>query len=250
MWTCHGAHARLVTPELTLAADLGKPQDGLRDITVHWLDAPSPLQCASLLGVRFSRESLSLLSHLADSWVRGDDLVAVYAETAERAVRPEIYWRSLHRTAEVASFGMELIISTQTALLDAPASMIASSELTATELVWLPDSERLETAQPVPLGRAAHSFAAGQGHGIVVCRLDGVPFSYIEMVYPSDLSVATLSWSEGKASLQWQLFPESIEKGVIRRARLRGLFVDRTNDLAEAARQFATFAASSLPLTT
>jgi hypothetical protein len=98
------------------------------------------------------------------------------------------------------------------------------------------------------------------GTGVFLFRpvgagVGGVEFSYVEMIFPSDFCCASVRWGDtqgqtAKAVLHSELFPESLEKGVIRRARLRGLFVPRADDLVTASQLFAEFAASPPPLTT
>ncbi len=50
--------------------------------------------------------------------------------------------------------------------------------------------------------------------------------------------------------LAHQLFAERLEKGVILRARVLGVLVDRDGDLAAAARHYENFVSAAPPLTT
>ena len=72
------------------------------------------------------------------------------------------------------------------------------------------------------------------------------------MVHPSDLQQANpppVSEAGKGVLLRSNLFLERLEKGVIRRARLRGLFLNRHNDLQTAVACYHEFANSVPPLT-
>jgi hypothetical protein len=56
--------------------------------------------------------------------------------------------------------------------------------------------------------------------------------------------------SEGNYGVQWQLFSEFLEKGVIRRARVHGAFLRREGDVETAAACCDALERESLPLTT
>jgi hypothetical protein len=70
------------------------------------------------------------------------------------------------------------------------------------------------------------------------------------MIHCLDYSSANVEWSGGDVRLETQLFLESLEKGVIRRGRARGMVIPREGDLAAATAAYRDFCQSPPPLTT
>ena len=70
-----------------------------------------------------------------DCFVRGNDFVATYAETADRPFRAQIYWRLVendrsggdHRAEPIAA--LELIVSVQTSRLDIDTALAVCTTL-------------------------------------------------------------------------------------------------------------------------
>lgn len=265
MWKLDGTQAALDSAELIARLDLAQPHAGIK---IALFDAGQ--ESTSTRAARsnpLDRESLDgdfLCIHLPDShskeeivdcWMRGDDAVAVYAATARRAVRPEIYWRRLATNSPSAA-GLELIVSVQTGLLDAPASVRVSTRLQSAELMWVQSVDDPANARRLAPGDQSPQMDRLNGSSVFVFRPasrtgNGAEFSYVQMVFPSDFSTASVQWTPSQETiLNCELFPESLEKGVIRRARIRGFFVPRANDLAIAADLYNEFSASPLPLTT
>jgi hypothetical protein len=73
------------------------------------------------------------------------------------------------------------------------------------------------------------------------------------MVHPADFQRDELEW-DGRYGGVWRvahrLFCTNLEKGVILRARVRGVFFARQGDVAAAAECYAAFAAADPPLGT
>jgi hypothetical protein len=246
MWKCDAAQARLETPELVLQIDVNRPQDGIHSVMLSSQGRSAALPQSSLLKVHLA--PVARVENVADKWARGVDLVAVYAQSAERPFRSEIYWRAL-RSESPLCVGVELIVSVQTSLLDALPRLDTSSSLPASEALWIDDPDRLTHVRRWAYGDPPLRATREGGQGVSLLRLEDAPFSYIEMVYPGDFVTASLQGRDRLTTLQWELFPESLEKGVIRRARLRGLFADRDDDLNHAAWCYRDFVTSPIPLT-
>jgi hypothetical protein len=143
--------------------------------------------------------------------------------------------------------GVELIMSMRTDLLD-------SEPLTSVES-FLQNGEALSTlrlqtgdfrpASPARLQRA--DLAAGEVPAFLF-RHPSV--SYFQMVHPDDFFVVELGlWRKKHPRLTTTLFPERLEKGVIRRARVCGWFLPAENDLAVAVELGRQFIDEPLPLT-
>ncbi len=168
---------------------------------------------------------------LEEAYVRGSDLVATYAKTPPYHVAPQAYWRATW-IAEWEAVKLELVLSVQTDLLDSqPRCTIESG------------------------GQAPTSAGAGDAAPqLYVLRNEQAGFSYAELVHPMDFVAASidadLGTTGGIFSVRSTLFPERLEKGVIRRARVGGWFLPLENDLAAAAALAQAFVGEPLPLTT
>lgn len=246
MWKLDGTLASLNTPELSAALDLAQPHRGVKLLAVRRDDESHSHPAGEILQVHFPIRPGP--ADIQDSWVRMEDVVAIYSQTKIRQVRSEIYWR-LVRPAP-AALGIEMILSVQTDLLDASATTSTSSQLAVEEVIWWSDPQRIDSTRCIRSGDESIDAHRETGRGLFIFRPSGVSYSYLEMMHPADFFSATLHWHGAVAVLHWQLFPESLEKGVIRRARSRGLFVPRSDDVSNAARLYTEFSSSPPPLTT
>jgi hypothetical protein len=192
-------------------------------------------------------------AEIADQYVRGTDLVAAYEPRPEGDVRPQIYWRGLPASSPGAVWGMELIVSVQTGLLHSEPASTIFSELPADE-VWRMSAEnageflRLE----MPPNREIIC-TPDDGAPLFLLRSSGDRFSYAQMVYPSDFHRTTITVPAGPGAdvrLAHELFPDPLEKGVIRRGRVRGWILQRQDDQRAAAELYRAWLAEPPPLTT
>jgi hypothetical protein len=206
------------------------------------------LEGTNLLGVDL--RGATTLSPGIEHYARGGDLIATYDETPQRPLRAQVYWRAAggERLGVIAA--IELLASVQTSLLDTCPQLTTCSSLTASDMFRLLDSRRgtFESA-------TSHSGSRDGTPSCFVFRLASLPISYVEMVAPSAVQTTQLTTERHHESLLrvrlvHQLFAERLEKGVILRARVLGLMVERDDDLAVAARDYAAFVAAAPPLTT
>jgi hypothetical protein len=88
--------------------------------------------------------------------------------------------------------------------------------------------------------------------GCLLFRLGEAGTTYVEIMHPDDLrQVRLMSDETGRANLRATLFDDWVlEKGVILRARVRGIFVPRLDDEALAVAAFDDFVRQPPPLTT
>jgi hypothetical protein len=211
------------TAAFQLQVDFSKPQQGLRDIRVQGQAVHDALLQVQLPG---GREHESVV----DSYVRQSDLVVTYSQSPDRTVRPQLIWRCL-RDGETR-FGVELVLSMQTSLLDSqPEAWIVNrfgGELLA-----------LEQADSSVACRAGQTFDKPV---TLLHRPLASAWSSLVAVYPADFQELRIADSDGQLQASFRLFPESLEKGVIRRARLRGIFVPREDDEALARASAAELA--------
>lgn len=244
MWQLDGTLASLQSQRWAATVDLRQPQLGLHSIHLSGAHGFDGLSDARLLSLTLPGSSSPEEIH--DHWVRGKDLVVVYSATSRRASQPEIYWRSLESLEAV---GLELIVSIKTDLLDDNPETHVVSELRADETWWLPFTRQIHSERQLFLPGTPPVATGFAGAGAFLVRLQS-QVSYIEMIHPSDFSEAQVARIEKRVRIQTPLFPEHLEKGVIRRGRIRAWLVPSNGDLAAAHRLYGEFVDSELPLTT
>jgi hypothetical protein len=190
-------------------------------------------------------------NRLVESYVRGMDVVAAYAPSPPRTSGSEIYWRTVGDSNPTA--GIELVISMQTGQLDSDARVSNRSDLRASEVWWLagqdqPVFEQLQRSEAKPWTTAGRNAV-----GAFLFRLTEQETSYVEIVAPADFRGAVIHRHDEtpeSVQLSYELFPEPIEKGVIRRVRVRGMLLPREHDLDLAQACYWQLLAAPLPLTT
>ncbi len=245
MWRIEGSHASLSTPRLSARVSLRQPEPGLGDIE----RLQSALPDARLLQLQLSDAGAG--QRLVEAYVRGSDLVASYEAASGRASATQVYWRYVEH-AELGAAGVELIVSVRTESSDADPSLTVGSELACRELIQAaaPDATSF---QPIPVSaKMADQLFRLAGVGLFVRRLTGDAVSYVEMVHPADFSSVEFAVGGGPAGCirsRFGLFEERLEKGVIRRARARGLLCRREGDEAVARECYLRLLASEAPLT-
>jgi hypothetical protein len=186
-----------------------------------------------------------------DAYVRGCDLVANYQPTPLWPFSSQFYWRADLLDSPIGSLAsLLLMVSLQTDLLDTKPQIDVHSQLSADEVVFLPQGNP-EAA--ITLGTdyrlAAGDEPADGRFGCLLFRLPGGKLTYAEMAHPSDFRQLDVTQKTGTSRSNWQLFAHFLEKGVIRRARILSVVLPRENDIAAAASCCERFAVSPLPLT-
>jgi hypothetical protein len=244
MWKAEGNIVHLAIDDLEAQLNLRQPGRGL--FRLHWLD--QLLGDAAILQIR-STAATTAEEDLSESYVRGTDLIATYGQRAERTIVPQVYWRAVQHV-DLAVVGIELVVSVRTELLDDDPRLTVGSELPRCPVWRLPDDE---TARLEPLVRDAGDAVRHriERPAVFVYRLSGADCSFIEMIHPMDFAGAELTGPAAGTRLRslFQLFPERLEKGVIRRGRLQGLFVASLRAQAVARECYQRFADSTIPLT-
>ncbi len=227
-----------------LPTNLGSPSTGI----ANGIPLPATVAIMRFLGPM----PLEANTRLVEAYVRGADLVVEYGENPD-GDRCELYYRALpcrsldpresrseasdpltrHGVAGTVYGGVELWVSVQTRTLDSrPRVGVGNLFPAGTQVLTAPDwPER----------------------GLRVFRLPGIQLSYVESVYPADVADdASLADTKDNAGLvtTWAgLNVVWMEKGVIRRCRVRGWWVAREGDLEIAAALTQDFLADAPPLT-
>jgi hypothetical protein len=246
-WQIDGSIARLHKGPLKLRVSLTQPAKGLDELTYD----NQQFGDTRLMQVQPQPTDSVGAETLADAFIRGRDLIATYDQAAPTSIQPQIYWRVLETTATVA--GIELIVSVQTSRLDSHLALQSTSGIAAEE-VWVMNDLRTESFRAIPLSdQTAVSVARESSVGLFLFRLTDSDVSYAEMIFPNDFQGAELVLDDASTNvcqLHYRLLSEPLEKGVIRRARIRGLFLPRDQDRSIATAWYRQFIDSRLPLTT
>ncbi|NOY30019.1 MAG: hypothetical protein GXP28_07510 [Planctomycetes bacterium] len=212
IWQLTANTADLRSPQLCGEVDLRNPFRGLHALNY----CATPLE-GSVLGLGMVGETASV----EGAFVRGDDLVAAYRAGDDCPFSLQVYWTVSPRENGVVV--IDVLLSLETPLLESFPKVFIKSELSGAE-VWQPD----------------------EGRDYLVLRSLDKNWSYAEMAHPTDLG----DWQiDEKGAVLRTLGGAFLEKGVIRRLRLRGAFLPRDKDLQLAAECLAELAAEAPPLT-
>lgn len=249
LWTLSGNRGNLSLPGHRAMVDAEHPEHGLHVTRV----AGHMLPRNELLGVQLSALAAGEPVVLIEAYGRGADLIATYAETPSQPARVQIYWRVIReRMPRPALWCVDLQVSVQTNLLDLHPQLDSRSRLPVAEVLRLAhvDVEEFEPLSAPP--GATVQLSPDDGTGCLLLRTAESDLSYVEMVYPSDFagSAVRIDARDGTVQVTQRLFAESLEKGVIRRARIRGAYLSRDGDVAAAAQLYREFVAEPPPLTT
>ena len=247
-WQLEKHDARLQLDPLRARVDLSQPADGLVEIYVARTTFPE----AHLLGVAMPSftpgDGEALIEHRA----RGADLVAAYRESASWPVQTDALWRAVAPTGSDGFLAaIELCLSVRTELLDSQPGLTVQTALPSAEVLRLVDGA---PARFMPCNAAPDSsrrLEPDGGPGCLLFRPAGSDLSYAEMVHPADFRASELSFGSDPPAavhVRHRLFSEPLEKGVILRARVRGVFLPRNDDTRTAAECYAAFAVAEPPL--
>jgi len=241
-WQIEGWGANLKCGPLEAYACSGA--DGMDLIVSRWNNRPAEgiaVLCSGGPGEGPGRFDV------ADRFIRGRDFVASCNAAGKDRVTPHVYWRAafddLHSAARV-----ELVLSAQTELLDSvPTWSFTSFVLGATRL-HIPD---LGQPRFDDISSASRTFdSSGSTTHLFLFRIASLGLSYAQMVHPSDFVAAHAPFDGNQPLLlESTLFPEHLEKGVIRRGRICGWFMPIENDVETAVTLARQFVDEPLPLT-
>jgi hypothetical protein len=237
----HGV-ARLGAAGLSATVNLAAPQRGLTSLTVF-----GQAIGGHILGVEFPQAAPARGPAVTECYQRGNDLVATYEQTEGRPFRATVYWRAEGLAISVAGVAVELIVSVQTSLLDATPQLQSLSQIIGGNHLAYPRSAEKagsESEGSRPRGSFDHLSEC------VRLRIGEPNVTYCEMIHPSDWRGLQASEGAGGIELSWSLVGHFMEKGVIRRLRVRGIFLQGTPEDARIRELYDEFAASPPPLTT
>lgn len=239
VWRQTGEQATLMCGPWQARLDALRPSAGLSDVAYRG----APLAEASFLGVDLDTDDRAVLG---DCYQRGGDFIARYLQTEARPFAVLVYWRAGWLVYEGQNYPrIDLMVSIETSLLDSRPKVSAVSNL------------RLAAGTLAYCGEGYLLAAVGEG-GVQneIC--------YVEMCYPGDAVSTSIEVPDGVAADEnrvagqhgghvrcvTRLFGQPLEKGVILRSRMRGLFVPRKHGEEIARAALAELAESAPPLTT
>ncbi len=222
-WILSKYKASLQTDKLSAAFRLDQQSAGLT-LSFHG----TTWSQATLAGIQLP-DSDDLLAP-SDSYLRGADAIADY-ELPENEIHVEIYRRNLQLAVGDAQCpGIETIVALWTDRLDTAPVVNATTTVSNAEVV------SLEAA--CPLGSAW------------LIRPTDAAWSYVEMIPSTDFQSASQSVDGTSTVIRYPFFGQHLEKGVIRKARIRGLFVERSRDVERATAALQSLQSEAPPLKT
>lgn len=250
VWRLEKLRARLQHDRLSATVDLTRPAEGLVEVSV----GGSRLAGAHLLGVVVPSLPADDVASVIEHYARGTDLLGGYKESASRPLRVDALWRTVSPApSEGLIAGVELMVSVRTELFDSRPELTVRTTLSATETLRLLDAGSTSYQPLAPSQDMPVAVQPEDGPGCVLFRLRDAPLSYAEMVHPADFQHDELLRSpedDRRVNARHRLFAEHLEKGVILRARVRGVFLPRDDDRQIAAQCYRAFAAAEPPLGT
>jgi hypothetical protein len=180
----------------------------------------------------------------AETYVRGDDLVSKYPARNSDLVSYTTYHRRIASKETLAYEGIQFILSAQTYLLDsAPLTQIVS-EFDGAQLFFKPSSGGdLRSVE----GELIFDATTAPQFFLIRSEADK-SHSFVLMIHPTDFHRGSVRLDPTPA-VALHVFPEALEKGVIRRATLKCCRVSRDQDEKIAAQLFESLESAAPPLT-
>ena len=232
MWKLHGSTATFTGDGTAATVDLDQPQRGLCEVV--WNDAP--LIHAALLQVGFSGPFVH-----TDAYVRGRDLIVSYRETPERGYGLQVYWSIM---ADRGSLTLDTLVSVQTSSLVTPRICVVN-EVSANQAFAYRGGDR-DAFEPAGAKGVESPLAP-----LVLVRSAEHRVSLAQMIQPQHFTgPGQIQCVEGCVRLQADLFHTPLEKGVIRRGRIRCLLCAADGAESSSVRAYHDFASGIPPLTT
>ena len=197
------------------------------------IEVPDPAGgCDAVLGVE--------LAPLAEHWLRGSDVIAVFEPRDARRLRSSVMWRAHGRRGSVVSW--EVVVSAQTALLETEIAVAVRATVAAESLWWLPAGRPSAWRALAPPDRLPTEAAA-----ILVRRRLS---SCLVAVHPDDVRAIDVDRAADRCTITCRLFSAPLEKGVLLRSRVLAALGPAADDESWAQPTLQAFATSPPPLDT
>jgi hypothetical protein len=233
MWQLKDYVAAFAAGPFRIQINTARPHDGLTAIRCGTFDlAICPLQISAQPPFKDRPEPID------EVYVRGDDVIATYRLASERTARPQVVWSA---AVDDETLALDLTVAMQTQLLASDPSLTSVTTAETAEVLMA-----VGTVEQFEFEDAATG--SSESCGLFLFRLPDCDYSYAEMVYPPDYHAGQMKCGDGR--LEYRLICEPLEKGVIRKAQLRGMLVPRQRDIQLASLSFRSLPAAAPPLTT
>jgi len=232
-----------------LTVNLRRPEDGLQltyagtRCSGLWLGAVTPGRAAGENGSPPPEA-------VTESYVRGRDLIATYAQGLTRTARPQIYWRVSDFEQPAQALAIELVLSVQSSKLE------SQPQFPVNTTVPLGDDSFDVQVQPLKWSRQTSDPRLQKtSPAMYMWKMADAPLWAAVMPHPGDNAkvVSGSNAFSGAFELSISLFPRSVEKGVIRRSRIQMLLAGGDLPQDDAASFFASsfedWTSSAPPLT-
>jgi len=248
-WSLQGTIGVLNAGALAGRLDVARPHAGLHHAAFDYEREACLLFCTRR-SFESSGADATWPLPVADSYVRGNDLVAAYRPTDDWPYSPQLYWQAKTlQSVDGVLASLSHLVSVQTHLLDTYPKITVASQVPSSEVLYIALGEGGQ-ADVEPADRATTITPTGSTC-CVLRRLLAAPFSYVEIVSAADVrNIVFPAGAKGRMDAEWRVFADFLEKGVIRRARIHGALLPRENDIELAVECCRAMEHSPLPLTT
>jgi hypothetical protein len=245
-WSLNGNVAELNCGAFRARVDSSRPDAGLQDARYenHWV-ARAMMSARRADGEQAKAWPLAP----AETYVRGNDLVATYQPTSDWPFSPQLYWRAA-TLSEVDGVlaSASLLVSVQTDLLDTCPRIAVGTQLSNGEVLVV---SRNESREPkVDQINGTQTISGTKQDYCILSRPADSAFSYVEVMPRSDFHEIWLRCDSTGIAFEWRLFADFLEKGVIRRALVHASFMPRENDIERTVACCEASKQLELPLTT
>lgn len=244
LWDLDGDTASLRLGKLDAQLDLSRPGEGL----VVSSPQGDVLAQGEVLRIGLPGLNRDCTPALVEGFARGRLLHATYGESDAWPTRAEVSW-CVVSSEHLAAIDMVLSVSTQT--LDSDPALVVCSRLRADEVLRLVDAECSRFSVMSVNPESASAMKTDQGPSSLLFRRTGSEYSYAEMVHPEDFRADDLSCTSDRGEgieLRHHVFADTLEKGVILRARIRGALIGRADDERLGADCYRAFVGADPPL--
>ncbi len=224
MWRLTGTTACWESARFQARIDLADPRPGIIGLTWH----RHALTDVALMQMHPQPNNIGGSVHLEDCYVRGTDLIARYADASRQTVFPEFYWRIWDDAPVSGAVVIESWLSVHTQWLDSDPEVIVQCEMPADGYqVWRLPSDA-EFGLRVAVGGGRTPIEITPSGCAVIWQSTVHPLVFGQVVHPADVSSADVMCDAASQLITSRVayFRGSLEKGVIRRARLRGVLTE------------------------
>ena len=230
-WQAHGRRMTDAASVIPTAIELDQPRRGIT------LTTAGNGSATHLLGLDLRSDC-----RLADHWLRGDDVTAIYESNDARHLRTTAMWR--RHPSVGAARAWELVASAQTSLLQSDSVLAIVSESDATGILWGTCHDGAVHWHSTPSPEATCVLVQGGG------ATGAAAMSVLVAAHPGDARRMTIRRDGQRIVVECWLFSTALEKGVLLRSRVLAAVGPAADAAHWAGDLVATFAASPPMLTT